>query len=378
MTKKILIFSTAYFPFVGGAELAVKEITDRIDNVQFDIITARMDRKLSKFERIGNVNVYRVGFGISLDKFLIVKLGILKALKLERKNHYNIIWSIMASQASVVAAFFKIIYPNKKLILTLQEGDEEEHLKRYVLGNDFLYKILIRPWHVLVFKKADLITAISDYLKNRAIKVGVKCPIELVPNGVDVKKFKSHQPPRTNLKNNDEKILITTSRLVEKNAVGNIIEALKYLPENVKLFIIGDGPLKNNYASLITRYGLQERVKFFGYLPHEEIVEYLHNADIFIRPSLSEGFGNSFIEAMAAGIPVIATPVGGIPDFLKNGETGLFCNVHDPKSIAEKVKILLNDDELNRKIVSNAQKMVSEKYDWNLIAGKMKNIFNKL
>ena len=67
----------SFFPFVGGAEVAVKEITDRISDIEFDMITARMDRKLPKFERVGNVNVYRMGFGVkALDKIILaVEVG---------------------------------------------------------------------------------------------------------------------------------------------------------------------------------------------------------------------------------------------------------------------------------------------------------------
>ena len=79
---------------------------------------------------------------------------------------------------------------------------------------------------------------------------------------------------------------------------------------------------------------------------------------------------------MAVGVPVIATPVGGIPDFLIDGETGLFCEVNNPKSIAEKVKILMESSELREKIVKNARQMIKEKYNWEIIAEKMKNIFN--
>jgi glycosyltransferase involved in cell wall biosynthesis len=103
--------------------------------------------------------------------------------------------------------------------------------------------------------------------------------------------------------------------------------------------------------------------------------QYLHISNIFIRPSRSEGLGNSFLEAMAAGIPVIATPVGGIPDFLKDGETGLFCEVDNPRSIAQKVEKLLKDKESREYIVKNARKMVEEKYQWEAIAERMKEIF---
>jgi len=84
-------------------------------------------------------------------------------------------------------------------------------------------------------------------------------------------------------------------------------------------------------------------------------------ADVFVRPSLSEGLGNVFLEAMAAGLPIIGTPVGGILDFLKDGETGLFCRIKNPKSIAEKIKEILSDDRLREKLIQNGQKLAEEK-----------------
>jgi len=93
LINRILIFSTAYFPFVGGAEVAVKEITDRINDIQFNMITARMDRKLSKEESVGNVNVFRVGCGCkTIDKFLLPICGLIKALQLHKKNNYDIVF----------------------------------------------------------------------------------------------------------------------------------------------------------------------------------------------------------------------------------------------------------------------------------------------
>jgi len=382
---KVLIFSTAYFPFIGGAEVAVKEITDRISDIKFDLITARMDKKLPIFERIGNINVYRMGFGWkTVDKIILLKFGFLKALLLNKKNNYDCAWSIMASQASIAASLFKVFNKKVKLILTLQEGDEEDYLARYVFGNKFLYKILIRPCHLLVFKKADKITSISDYLKKRAEKNGVKVPVEIVPNGVDlvnyelrIKNYELEDLKRSLGIKDDEYVLITTSRLVKKNAIEDAIEAMKFLPENVKFLILGDGHLKKELKLKTENLKLEERIIFAGAVDNKEIPKYLQIADIFVRPSLSEGLGNSFLEAMVVGLPVIATPVGGIPDFLSNGETGWFCGVKNPKSIAEKVKYILdekNKDEVAR-VKENAKKMVKEKYNWNRIAEKMKSYF---
>jgi glycosyltransferase involved in cell wall biosynthesis len=81
---------------------------------------------------------------------------------------------------------------------------------------------------------------------------------------------------------------------------------------------------------------------------------------------------------MAAGLPVIGTAVGGIPDFLKNNETGMFCEVGNPNSIADKVKIILSDDILRKKLIANGQNLVKTKYDWDYLAIDMRNIFNQI
>jgi len=378
-SKKILIFSIAYIPFVGGAEIAVKEITNRINDIQFDMITLKFNKKWPKFERIGNVNIYR----INTSKLFFPFTAFIKARELNKENKYDIIWAIMANRAGFAALFFKIFHPKIKFLLTLQEGDTLDYPKKQI----GIFWILLKPLFRAIFLRADFIQVISKYLGNWAKNMRAKNPIEIVPNGVDLEKFKSQI---SNLKINElkekfdikenEKILITTSRLVEKNAIGDIIEALQYLPANVKLLILGAGLEEEKLKSQVPSFNLQDRVIFLGHIESQEVPQYLAISDVFVRPSLSEGLGSSFLEAMAAGIPVIGTPVGGIPDFLINNETGFFCEVQNPKSIAEKVNYIL--DEKNKeavlKVKENACRLVAEKYNWDKIAEKMKNIFNIL
>lgn len=385
--QKIIIFSTTYYPFASGAEMAVKEISDRKPGIGFDLITARFNLTLPRFERIGNVNVYRVGLGIGgVDKFLLPFLGFLKAERLNKKNNYRVIWSLMASQASIGAVFFKLKNKTKKLVLTLQEGDEESYLKRYVLGIDFLYKLLIKPWHTAVFKKADAVVAISGDLKKRALRNGVKKDIAIIPNGVDFDNFQRYfseeelQKIRDEIKiSKGDKLIIHTGRLVEKNSLNSVIESLKYLPGNVKFLSLGIGPDLDALRDLAEDLGVENRIIFWKFVSHQKMAAYLKIANVFCRPSLSEGLGSSFLEAMAAGVPVVATPVGGIPDFLTDGETGWFCKVNDPESIAEKIRYILdgkNAEEVKR-VVGNARKMVEEKYNWDGIAEKMEMVFRE-
>lgn len=380
--KKILIFSTAYLPLVGGAEVAVDEITKRLPNWQFDMVTAKIQRGLADFERIGNVNIYRVGFGFSFDKFLLPFMGLLKAVTLNRKENYQIIWAIMASQAAIAAMFLKTFYKSKKFLLTLQEGDPEKYLKRYVFNIGFLYKLLIRPWHILSLQRADYLTAISNDLKKRALDSGVKAPIEIIPNGVDLEKFRSgfnslELKEKLGIKPED-KIIITVSRLVKKNGIDDLIKAGQYLDFPFKILIIGEGHNKEKLKNLVERLNLKDKVLFLGYISHNDLPKYYSLADVFVRPSLSEGLGNVFLEAMACGTPIIGTPVGGIPDFLEDKKTGLFCEVSNPQDIAQKIKEILSNDPLKKTLAKNGLDLVREKYNWDKIALKMEGVFKKL
>lgn len=386
-TKKILIFSTAYYPFVGGAEVAIKEITGRIPDVLFDLVTAKFERNLPKFEKIGNVNVYRLGFGSkTLDKILLPFWGAVYTLYLNNKNHYDFYWCVMASFASGAAFIANILkfWKPVPIILNLQEGDSEKHFARRWFG------LINLSWR-LALKRTKILTVLSNFLAERARRFGYKGEIKVIPNGVDIEKFelssmnyelRKEIRKELGLKEKDT-ALVTVSRLVEKNGVGDVIGALKFLPENVRFIIFGEGELKEKLQKLAKELDVSNRVNFKGFVSHNEMQKFLKTCDIFIRPSLSEGFGNSFIEAMAAHVPVIATPVGGIPDFLKDPSntsgqvpTGLFCEVKNPRSIAEKVMKYINDPELTSKITENAYKMVKERYDWNLIARQMKKVFD--
>ncbi len=377
--KRVLIFSTAYFPFVGGAEVAVREITDRLGSeYEFDLITAKMKPGLASKERIGNATVYRLGLGISsLDKAILPIWGAFKALRLNRRQNYEYFWGIMVTFASLAGyianGILGVFGKRKIMILTLQEGDSEEHLKQSRGGLiNFSWKFAI--------KRTDVLTAISNYLLYRGKSFGFSGESYLIPNGVDGKSFefevfsgeqRIEMREKLGLTEQDI-VLVTTSRLVEKNGVGDVLEALTFLPENIKFLIIGSGSLEASLKLKTNNLQLGGRVIFLGLIPPKDIPKYLKISDIFIRPSLSEGMGNSFIEAMASGIPVIATSVGGIPDFLTDEVTGLFCEVRNPESIAEQVKKYLENPALRAQIVIQAENMVKEKYDWNTIVEMMK------
>lgn len=370
-SKRILIFSLAYYPVVGGAEVAIKEITDRIGDtrlndavgqVEFDMVTLRMSAHHPTFERVGNVNVYRIGGGLGyLSKIFFIPRAALFAERMQKTRRYRAWWAMMSYMTLPVTLAYwfgtKVPY-----ILTLQDGDPFEHV--FARMRIRIFKSLL----IKGFTRASVVQTISHFLADWARTLGYKGRIEVIPNGVNTKSFERRTPQAPH----QGTVLITTSRLVGKNGIGDVIDALVHLPESVRFKILGTGPLEHELEAQVKRLNLESRVDFLGFVPQEQIPNYLHNADIFIRPSLSEGMGNSFIEAFAASLPVIATPVGGIPDFLIDNETGLFVPVHNPQSIAKQVKRLMDDKNLRSTLITNARELALRKYDWNLVAESMK------
>jgi glycosyltransferase involved in cell wall biosynthesis len=257
-------------------------------------------------------------------------------------------------------------------VLTLQDGDPFEH----VFGRRRIKIIL--PILRAGFRNADIVQTISTFLAEWPRKMGYRGVIEVVPNGTDVARF-SAAPPADIGRKEGEVVLATASRLVPKNALDDVIRALPLMPANIVFAIFGSGPEEANLRTLVDRLGVKERVRFFGSIDNRDLPAYLHASDIFIRPSRSEGMGISFVEAFAAGRPVIATQEGGIADFLfdakRNPEkptTGWAVDRDNPPQIAEAVKDILSNPEQTLRVVEEARRLATARYDWRLIAKDMR------
>jgi glycosyltransferase involved in cell wall biosynthesis len=389
--KKILIFSLAYFPkHVGGAEVAIQEKAARMQDYEFHMVTNRYDSTLPKVEQIGNVLVHRIGltkpspsmgdlrkFPLHLNKFIFQFLAAWKALQLHREHHYDATWAMMAHSCGVPAAIFKLFRPRVPFVLELQEGDPPEYIERKMLP--------LWPLFSRAFTSADVISVISTFLGRWAKRRGFEGTPVLVPNAVNTAHF-SKEIPLSRIQEIQDKLgkkmgdvfVITTSRLVYKNAVDDMIRALPHLTPNVHFIILGTGPDDGKLRTLATTLGVKDRVEFVGQVGHAEMPAYLKASDIFIRASRSEGMGNSFVEAMAAGLPVIATQEGGIADFLfdekRNPDkpiTGWAVDRDSPEQIAQAVQAIMSNPEKVRRVVATAKAMVEETYDWDKVAKTM-------
>lgn len=398
--KKVLVFSMNYYPrFIGGAEVAIKEITDRIPStdIEFHMVTLRFDSALPKEEKISNVIVHRIGpsvrnpsiadlkkFPLHYNKYYYQFAAAQAASKLHRKYRFDGIWAMMAHSCAIPAGIFKKRHPEVKYLLTLQEGDPPEHIERMMKPVWGLFK--------QGFTSADALQPISNFLAAWGKRMGFTRDAKVIPNAVDTAKFaRSYSAEEIAAmeaklgKKEGDVFIVTTSRLVHKNAVDDVIRALPLLPAHVSFLIYGIGPDEEKLRALAVELGVESRARFMGQIGHDEMPLMLRVCDIFTRPSRSEGMGNSFVEAMAAELPVLATQEGGIADFLfdpvRNPDqqsTGWAVDADSPKQIAAAVNDILANPQKVVEITGNAKKLAHERYDWNLIARDMRSLFDDL
>ena len=372
----IYVFSTAYDPFIGGAEIAAAEAARRLSgSFDFFVITARFNRHLPKREKKNGTTIIRVGLGFGGDKYLLPIWGTFAVLKLMRQHPPALFWAVMVTFASIVPYIVNLFRRRNKIpiVLTLQEGDPETHLRKSRLG------LINLAWRLLL-RRAEKVTAISSYLADLASRFGYGGEVSIIPNGVSVEKLmgrmsiEERQALRAGIGVPDgAHMIVSISRLVRKNGLDTAILSLSHLPqalrEKIYLVLVGGGVEENSLKSIAKNIGAKNRVIFLGERPYDEAMKYLRAADIFVRPSRSEGMGNSFIEAMAAGIPVIGTPVGGIADFLTDRETGLVVEPDDPKAVAAAIEAFVSDAPLREHVIAIALDLASSRYRWERVAG---------
>ena len=398
--KKILILSLDYLPgTISGAEAAIQEITNRISPqyIEFHMVTLYYDSTVPRVTKIGNVLIHRVGifgkpnasleerrkFPLHYNKHFFQFAAGIKAHFLHRKYRYDGVWSMMAHGTAVPTAIFSLLNPSVPYALTLQEGDPPEHIERVMKS--------VWPLFKRGFLGAKIIQPISEFLALWARSMGYTGSIEIIRNGAnpdsinptftvaDVDALKAQLG-----KKDGDVYLVNTARLVHQKGFDTTIRALMLLPECVKLLIVGGGPDEQMLKDLAKELRLEDRVVFTGQVDRDVVTRYRFASDIFVGPSRSEGLGNAFLSGMACRLPVVATQVGGIADFLfdvkrnpDKGTTGWAVDPDSPEQIADAVRDILAHPEKVKEVTDRARRMVEEEYDWDIVAKKMKEkIFN--
>jgi glycosyltransferase involved in cell wall biosynthesis len=380
-SKKILMISSSFYPDYGGFEVFIKEIAERtVKNYDSVIVLTKALTSAKREEKINGVEIFRVSKPVSISEstnsyiptFLFIFPAILYGSILIRRKKISLIHC--HGTAGCICGYFLKKMTGRPLLLTIQGGDLAEYPE---MNNIFFspLKILISQY----LKNADCITCVSTHLINKVRKMGGE-NLLLIPNGVDLDRFRPTAVDSSNILNfKNKSLLISVSRLTEKNGLEYLIKAIPAIlneVQNAHLLIIGGGPVENKLKDLVRQLNLENDVTFIGVIPHNDVQKYLSVSDVFIRASLDEGFGIAFIEAMAMGVPVIGTDVGGIPDIIQHGTTGLLVKPCNPEMIATSVIRLHKDVQFKKTIITNAKNHVKERFDWSKIFQKIDNAYS--
>lgn len=202
----------------------------------------------------------------------------------------------------------------------------------------------------------------------------------VIPNGIDVENFSRSSDidqlrAKLSLKD-DEKVLLFVGRLAKVKRVEVLIALTKSLIKEgfrLKTLLVGEGPDRKLYEKLARP--IRSNVIFIGKVPHTEVAKYYSMADVFVLPSLSEGLPRVLLEASAAGKPCVATNVNGTSDIIVHGKTGYLVERWNIDAYHDYVKVLLEDEQLSKKMGSMAVQFVKENFSWDVVMDKYEKIY---
>ena len=233
-------------------------------------------------------------------------------------------------------------------------------------------------------KNATLIVTISKYSRNRIVQFYNvdKTKIRIVPNGVDLQRFKPVQGLES-IKRQigiDSKLCVLfVGRLIPRKGLTFLIEAAKHIVKEFKetiFVIVGDGPLKNHLMAYLEEINLSDNFVFLGDV-NENVLPALYNcADVFALPSIQEGQGIALLEAQATAKPVVAFDVGGVHEAMLDEETGLLVKP-DSRKLAEAIMKLLANWSLREKMGSKGREFVSDNFSWDVCAQRMLQVYRE-
>ena len=261
--------------------------------------------------------------------------------------------------------------PDFKVITTLHGTDIT------LVGQDPSYKTITE----FSLRKSDGITAVSEYLRNETVEHFSVPPesIEVIPNFVDLEQYRRDRYPclRSKLALSGEKIVLHISNFRPVKRVDDAVRIFARIVRRVpaRLVLVGDGPERGRVQAVAEAEGVADRVLFLG--KQESVAELLACADLFLLPSASEAFGLVALEAMACGVPVVATRVGGVPELIPHGGPGYLAPVGAIDEMAE-AGIELLRDPLRWKAASEAARAVAERFSADEIVARYEAYYEKV
>lgn len=384
---KILFLNYEYPPLGGGAGNAtaylLKEFA-KIPDLKVELVTSSINEKYHLEKVAENILIHRLPIGknqknlhFQSQKDLLVYFW--KALGFTRKL-------LKAEQFDLTLAFFSvpcgflawILKKRFKLpyLVSLRGADVPGYSERFT----GLYKI-ITPLIKKIWQEAASVIANSQGLKDLALQTNPLQKIDIIPNGIDVQQFR---PSLYNFGSPTSKMevqlpqsfttfqILCVTRITPRKGVRYLIEAFSQLYKkypNLNLQIVGEGDEKSGLEKIVKELEIEKQVNFVGLVPHEKLPAYYQSAGVYVLPSLNEGMSNSMLEALGAGLPLLATDTGGTKELIEDGVNGFVLKMKNVADIVEKLEILIKDAELRKKMGA-ASRTKAEGMSWEKVAEK--------
>lgn len=373
-TYKVLQLGKHYPPFIGGTEKVIRDFTISLNEkgIRCDVLCAN-DLPVYEELNYGNYKVMKVPtyfrmLSTSFAPGMITKLR-------EVMDNYEIIHVHMPDPMANIALLFSGY--KKKLVLQWHMDVER-------------YRILInlyKPILFWLFRRADVILVSSNALKEESEFARLmKNKVKIIPLGVNINELDEAKEDRIyfeylNSIAMGRKIVLSVGRLVYYKGFDVLINSAELLPDNIAIFIVGDGPLKRDLEKMVNVKGLQGRVFLLGKLSLGQLVAAYKACHLFCLPSThkTEAFGLVQLEAMYFGKPVVSTMLKGSGTCEVNihGETGFCVKPGDRRELSSAILKILEDQNLYERLSQNARER-SRKYDVKIIVDKLIDVYEEL
>jgi len=377
---RILIATDTYFPTVGGMPVAIRQLTQGlIKNHEVIIIAPSQTTKTYKeyegkvvIQRIGSLNIVKEReFRIPLHIFQIVNI-----IKTFQPDIIHIMSPGIIGDTAIFAA--------KRLHIPLIGTGHilaENMLSPFHLppGIEQAVGFALTKYLIATYSKLDNFTTPSPAAKKHFIHNGLKIPITPISNGTNLARFQ--QLDKKKLEEIKKTYHITEvphilylGRMDKEKSVDVLLRAVALLKIPFKLLLIGKGVEQKNLESLVASLKIEDKVQFLGHIPDDDVSALYQLSDVYVMPSDVELQSISTIEAMAAGLPVIAANALALPDLVQDGENGFLFTPGDEKELATKLTRMLEDEKL-REQMGKKNIELAKRHDISMVIGDVEQIY---
>lgn len=378
---RVLLLNYEFPPLGGGAATASAQIAAHMAarGVEVAVLTSHM-KGLPRKERKDGYTIYRVPvMRKRMDRCSLPEMGvfiagaIIPALRLARRFKPDVMHVFFGMPTGPVG-YLVSRATGIPYLLSLR-GDDVPGRQE---GGLALAHRVMRPLTKVVWSRAGALVVNGVGLKERAERTLTGKQIELVPNGIDTGLFHPAEEPR---KRGDKIRLLFVGRLHAQKGLAHVLHALVALEarelERVELEFVGSGPEENALKALVSTLGLAERVRFSGWVGRNDIPAHYRDSDVFVFPSYEEGMPNVVMEAMASGLPVIATDIPGVRQLVEDGSSGCLVPVADVEALRQAISTLVSDREARSRMGLKGRELACRS-NWASVADRYLDLSEKM